>query len=397
MLARSDTPIGDVLPLFAQKGIPVSFLVPTPTGYGKSIMDATGDVRLFLKEAGLHDYSLQGQGQGNKVIVTAYFVYPDRYEKTWASLYRPQTKQGDPRIWFANLKNYCRPDNLLALVVWRGELYVFNLSDLTLRDALIRRPASVPYNLVKSIISDADSISNELLNKLRAINQMGFVKTVTAGDTGVGMTLEDLLGLPPNSDRNPDYKGIELKSSRMSEKTAMPNRVNLFTQVPDWSISKYNAMGILMRFGYMKDGRRQLYCTVSNKPNPQGLLFKVNSEEDILENIASTNNGREDVAKWSLLKLRTELAKKHNETFWIKATTMFENGMEYFRYDKVIHTKSPNVSLFGHLIDNGIITMDYTLSQKNERVRDHGYIFKIHPRNIDILFPQPIEYTLEER
>ena len=71
MLARSDTPISGVLPLFAQKGIPVTFLVPTPTGYSKSIMDAIGDVRLFLKEAGLHDYDLQGQGQENKVIITA--------------------------------------------------------------------------------------------------------------------------------------------------------------------------------------------------------------------------------------------------------------------------------------------------------------------------------------
>lgn len=393
MLARSDTPISDVLPLFAQKGIPVTFLVPTPTGYGKSIMDAIGDVRLFLKEAGLHDYDLQGQGQENKVIITAYFVYPDRYEKTYASLYRPQTKQGDPRIWFANLKKYCNPDNLLAITVYRNELYVINLSDLTLRNALTN-PNTAAYNLLKSIISDANSISDELLEKLRVIHQMGFVPTVTSGDTGVGMTLENLLGLPPNCNRNPDYKGIELKSSRMSDRTPMPNRVNLYTQVPDWSISRYNAMGILKRFGYIKDGRLQLYCTVSNKPNPQGLYFEVNSDEDLLENIASTNIGREDVAKWSLLKLRTELAKKHNETFWIKAATTFENGIEYFRYDKVIHTKTPNVSLFGHLVESGIITMDYTLSQKNERVRNHGYIFKLHPRNIDLLFPHPIEYTL---
>ena len=393
MLTRSDTPISDVLPLFAQKGIPVTFLVPTPTGHGKSIMDAIGDVRLFLKDVGLHDYNLQGQGQENKVIITAYFVHSDGYEKTYASLYRPQTKQGDPRIWFANLKKYCNPDNLLAITVYREELYVINLSDLALRNALTN-PNTAPYNLIKAITSDANSVSDELLDKLRRIHRMGFVPTVTAGDTGVGMTLENLLGVPPNSNRNPDYKGIELKSSRISEKTTMPNRVNLYTQVPDWSISKYNAMGILTRFGYIKDGRRQLYCTVSNKPNPQGLFFEVNSNEDLLENIASTNVGREDVAKWSLLKLRTELAKKHNETFWIKAATTFENGVEYFRYDKVIHTKAPNVSLFGHLLENGIITMDYTLSQKNDRVRDHGYIFKIHPRNIDILFPQPIEHIL---
>ena len=162
-----------------------------------------------MKENALHDYDLQGQGQENKVIITAYFVYPDRYEKTYASLYRPQTKQGDPRIWFANLKKYCNPDNLLAITVYHNELYVINLSDLALRNSLTD-PNTAAYNLMMSIISDANSISDELLEKLRVIHQMGFVPTVTSGDTGVGMTLENLLGLPPNCNRNPDYKGIEL-------------------------------------------------------------------------------------------------------------------------------------------------------------------------------------------
>jgi hypothetical protein len=33
--------------------------------------------------------------------------------------------------------------------------------------------------------------------------------------------------------------------------------------------------------------------------------------------------------------------------------------------------------------------MDYTLSQKatGNSARDHGYLFKIHPENFDLLFP----------
>lgn len=390
---RSDTPIDIVLPFFTQKSIPIAFLVPTPTGYHKSIMDAIGSLRVFLRENNIHDYSVQQQGQDHKVIIPANFVYTDGCVKTTASLYRPQTKQGDPRIWFSGLTRYCQPDNLLGVIVYRRELYVLNLSSMELFCSL-SNPLTAAGRLMQQISLELNRNSMELLARLREIHRRGFVPTVTHGDTGVGMTLESLLGLPPNCNRNPDYNGIELKSSRMSERTAIPNRVNLFTQVPDWKISKYNAIGILMKFGYVKEGRQQLYCTVSNKPNPQGLFFEVNSDEDILENIATIGGNREDVAKWSLLKLRTELAKKHNETFWIKATSSFVNGREYFRYDHVIHTKSPNVSLFGHLVEDGIITMDYTLSQKNDRVRDHGYIFKIHPRHIDLLFPKPTEYVL---
>ena len=50
MLAMADVPIDSFLPIFAKAGVSVAFLVPTPTGYEKSIMDATYPVReLFLK------------------------------------------------------------------------------------------------------------------------------------------------------------------------------------------------------------------------------------------------------------------------------------------------------------------------------------------------------------
>lgn len=49
MLAMSDIDIEIFLPIFAATGVPVAFWVPTPTGYEKSIMDATGPVRELLK------------------------------------------------------------------------------------------------------------------------------------------------------------------------------------------------------------------------------------------------------------------------------------------------------------------------------------------------------------
>ena len=63
MLAMADTNIGQFLPVFAELGISVAFLVPTPTGYEKSIMDATIPVRQLLREANIHDYDQQKQGE----------------------------------------------------------------------------------------------------------------------------------------------------------------------------------------------------------------------------------------------------------------------------------------------------------------------------------------------
>lgn len=56
MLSMSDADINLFLPIFAQTGVPVAFLVPTPTGFGKAIMDATGPVRTLLYNEHIHDY-----------------------------------------------------------------------------------------------------------------------------------------------------------------------------------------------------------------------------------------------------------------------------------------------------------------------------------------------------
>lgn len=55
MLAMADTNLEQFLPIFAHTGCHVAFLVPTPTGFGKSIMDATAPVRELLLEQKIHD------------------------------------------------------------------------------------------------------------------------------------------------------------------------------------------------------------------------------------------------------------------------------------------------------------------------------------------------------
>ena len=136
MLTASDTNIGQFIPCFAELGINVAFLVPTQTGYEKSIMDATFPVRNLLLNENIHNYETQLQGPDNKVLIPAHFVYLDKVVDTFASLYRPMTKSGDPRIWFKDLKKYCSPYNLLALVIISSEIYVLNLSNISIKNSL---------------------------------------------------------------------------------------------------------------------------------------------------------------------------------------------------------------------------------------------------------------------
>lgn len=394
MLSQSDFSIHKAQQIFTDLGLDVAFLVPTPTGYQKSIMDATLPLRVLLENKGIHDYTMQKQGQLHKACVSASFIYPNDCVETTASLYRPETKNGDPRIWFRNLHSYCNPRNLLAILANGEKLFVVNLSNAEVWDSLVNR--DYVYDIVKNIAFSINMAAEELRLKIEAIHHKGYFPSVTRGDTGVGMTLEYYLGIAPNSKKIPDYKGIEIKAAR---KLKTRNRLNLFSQVPDWQSSNITtAEELLFKYGYERDNRLQLYCTVKSiTPNPQGLYFKIDTTHDTLHNLARlpVNAGEtiiSEVVKWDMHMLRERLTEKHNATFWVKAKSRFNNGIEEFLYESIVYTREPSVVSFTELLANGKISMDYTLSYTGSRVRDHGYLFKIMPNDLNLLFPPPLMY-----
>ena len=108
----------EYLPLFSELNLDMSFLYITETGYTKGIIDATIPVRNFLRKNNLHDYETQGQGQKeNGVELQTQMILHDSTVELTASLYRPKTKKGDPRIWFRGIKKYCGADSFIALAL----------------------------------------------------------------------------------------------------------------------------------------------------------------------------------------------------------------------------------------------------------------------------------------
>lgn len=362
MLSMSDTPINEFIPYFAETNTAVAFLVPTPTGYEKSIMDATKPLRELLKFANVHDYETQGQGQENKVIIESHFITRDDVINTSASLYRPNTKDGDPRIWFSDLKKYCKPCNLLAIFVYDKSLYVINLSNKEIQDSLKNR--GHVFSFLQISLSEYVGVADELLEKLHELHKRGFIPSITKGDPGVGDTLENALGIQRNNKKTPDYKGIELKASRITkngEKKTV-TRSTLFTKVPDTGLT-YSE--ILDKYGKVQiprgktEPRKQIYETLSTqKYNAYGLKLSVDYDNDKLNLIDDAEPEPNLVSSWNLDILRKTLLVKHHETFWVKAASEMRNDIEYFRYDKVIHTKNPNALLLAPLIENGEITAD---------------------------------------
>src|SRR3970040_2278000 len=66
----------------------------------------------------------------------------------------------------------------------------------------------------------------ELVRRLGEIKSQGFVKTHRPGNTGVGKTLEDLLGIKENNIPGPNGAMIEIKSASGNNKKELHTTVN---------------------------------------------------------------------------------------------------------------------------------------------------------------------------
>jgi hypothetical protein len=368
--------------------ISLTLIEPTETGLKKSIMDATTPVRNYLVENGIHDFNLQTQGPDNKVLIEA-LIYDDKnVKKSKASVYRPVTKNGDPRIWFYGLTSYADPNDIIGIISYENKLHVFNLTKLSLASF-----SSAPFKeLIDEIHHQETEVSMELLLKLREIAARGFIKSEVNADTGIGRTLESLLGIEMNSSKTPDYKGIELKSARDSRST----RKGLFARTPNWKLSKFKSrVEILEAFGYWEKGVFRLYNTIrATGRNAQGLILKIESKKDwLLENSDRAEIG--DFLVWELQELRKALKEKHRETFWVSAESKFEDGHEYFQFNLANHTKDPMVEQFDTLIEMGAITLDYPIKRTSDgKVIDKGCNFKLKANCMDLLFPPSETYDL---
>ena len=393
------------LKFLTQKNIEYTLVQITETGYRKSILDATDPMRQYFKTVGMHDYSRQLQGQENKVILSTTILDATSMYPTSTSLYRPETKKGDPRIWTNNLKKHCVPNDILLMLYYHEELYVVNLTQVDIEKACNLSINTPLKDLIRDVNAEAMSVANELTGLLRDIANEWHPAEVLA-DTGVGRAIETILGIEMNSSKQPDYKGIELKSYREKRPGV---RAVLFSQVPDWNNSRMkSAKEIVARYGYMRPNKAgQMVMTYQNTlscaaPNSQNLGMTLYPTDKILaieEKKADIARGNiikyqkaADVALWQLPILHQRLLEKHHETFWIEVESRVEGNREFFRPVLVEHTKNPVVSQFDTLLDAGYITVDLLLSRPSGN--GDTISFKMNKRARPMLFPESEQINL---
>ena len=218
----------------------------------------------------------------------------------------------------------------------------------------------------------------EIKEKLSEINQRGYIPSLRGGNTGVGYTLETLLGLKENNFTTPDFGDVELKSQRSGVSTP----VTMFTlDSKVWKITRKELIG---RYGYIDDkGRLSLFCTVKSKPNNQGLFVKV--EQDA---IRLYHEDGSFVAEWIGERLINAFTKKMPALAIVNVDTQTNSdGKEEFWYREAYLLSDPNESKFLDFIKENVIVIDIRMRLKeNNGVRDRGTAFRTDEKSLNLCF-----------
>lgn len=231
---------------------------------------------------------------------------------------------------------------------------------------------------------------DEIISKLKELKKQGYIKTHRSGPTGIGKTLEDLLGIKENNIPGPDIgEEVELKSARGNA----VSMVTLFTKAPlPRRVNSY----LLKEFGYVtpdSKGEKILHTTVSgtdfNKLRGE-IGFKVVFEDLRLK--LKSNKKTEIEAYWDEIILQKCFEKKLPKLTYVKADSKGTGKNEEFWFNEAYLLSGFNFENLVKLVKSGDILVDIRIGQYPDgRSHDHGTGFRVMPSKLDLCFKNRIK------
>lgn len=230
----------------------------------------------------------------------------------------------------------------------------------------------------------------EFIDGYKKICNMGWIKTHRSGPTGIGKTLEDLLGIEENNIDGPDFGDYELKSCRVESNSML----TMFTKTPQPARSNTY---LRLKYGYSSDAynndEKVLHSTLSaDRFTPianTGNRLKIVCDNDKIS-IAS-QNGVENVY-WTRTALKKAFEKKYKNKFvYAKAYSRGSGTNEEFRFFEAYEVSGFDYNAVIELLEQGKIYIDLRIGQyhggaKNGQTHDHGTAFRIKEIDQPLLF-----------
>ena len=222
---------------------------------------------------------------------------------------------------------------------------------------------------------------DQLVEEIKKLKKIGLIKTHRSGNTGIGKTLEDELGIEENNFPGPDGITTELKSARKNSKSML----TLFTKSPD--PHGINSK-LLKNFGYPgENGKLHLHSTI-NALEFNTLKGKTGFKIEIKDgqiNIASKL--KNIVPYWKKETLQKSFEKKYKELLYVKAESKGSDSNEKFHFNEAWLMKGFDFDNFVKLLKNGEIKVDIRIGQYEDgSPHDHGTGFRVFPDKLDLCF-----------
>lgn len=221
----------------------------------------------------------------------------------------------------------------------------------------------------------------ELVSRLKELKSIGYIKTHRTGNTGIGKTLEDLLGIEENNIPGPNAKMIELKSARKNAGSML----TLFTKSP---LPRGANSVLLQRFGYdaRGTGRLDLHTTV-NAVSYNTLRGKRGFMIEIHDDRVELVSGKEILGYWDKITLQTSFERKLPKLLYVKADCRGSEIDEEFWFNEAWLLSGFDFENFLNLLKEGKILVDIRIGQYPDgRPHDHGTGFRVSPDNLGLCF-----------
>lgn len=217
---------------------------------------------------------------------------------------------------------------------------------------------------------------NEFAKKFAKLKSTGWVQSERRGPTGIGQTLEKLLGLPENNIASPDLGEIELKTHRVNSSSL----ITLFTF--NRKVWKMKPLDAIKKYGTRdENGRMGLYFTMSRTPNSTGLFLHIESETISVRHISG-----QIIAEWELQTLAERFVKKLPALILVSAFSEMRGDIEWFKFDRAQLLTETSADIIRSQILAGNILVDLRLHDKITSARNHGTGFRAREDKLPLLF-----------
>ena len=186
------------------------------------------------------------------------------------------------------------------------------------------------------------------------------------GNTGIGKTYEDLVGIKENNSKDSDLSDAEIKCKRIKSKAS----TTLFTKNP-------NSYGMDLAEAIKK------YGDWDPTKKRWGLYSLKNFTKEITDDKILLKNGDKVIFSWN--KKTLEGIEKIDNLVYVTADTKKINGVEYFWYHEPIVIKDAFRGKIKDFIESGVIYFEprvwYSPDIKRAP-RDRGWAWRIRPSKL---------------